>query len=130
MLGRNWLLEGKIIKGEGRGKKLGYPTANFVLNDYVLPMKGVYVTKSYFEKNKKKKYFGIANIGIRPTFNGKKVFFENHFFNVKNFLYRKKIFVELLAVLRKEKKFANIKLLKKQIEKDILLAKKILNKNK
>ena len=130
MLGRNWLLEGKIIKGRGRGKKLGYPTANFILNDYALPMKGVYVTKSYFEKNKKKKYFGIANIGNRPTFNEKKVFFENHFFNVKNFLYRKKIFVELLAFLRKEKKFANIKLLKKQIEKDILLAKKILNKSK
>ena len=130
MLGRNWLLEGKIIKGRGRGKKLGYPTANFVLNDYVLPMKGVYVTKSYFEKNKKKKYFGIANIGNRPTFNEKKVFFENHFFNVKNFLYRKKIFVELLAFLRKEKKFANIKILKKQIKKDILLAKKILNKSK
>ena len=130
MLGRNWLLEGKIIKGDGRGKKLGYPTANFVLNDYVLPMKGVYVTKSYFEKNKKKKYFGIANIGIRPTFNGKKVFFENHFFNFKNILYGKKIFVELLGFLRKEKKFASIEVLKKQIEKDILLAKKILNKNK
>jgi len=130
MLGRNWLLEGKIIKGRGRGKKLGYPTANFILNDYVLPMKGVYVTKSYFEKNKKKKYFGIANIGNRPTFNEKKVFFENHFFNVKNFLYKKKIFVELLAFIRKEKKFANIKVLKNQIEKDILFAKKFLNKNK
>jgi len=80
--------------------------------------------------NKKKKYFGIANIGNRPTFNEKKIFFENHFFNLKNFLYGKKIFVELLVFLRKEKKFANIKVLKKQIEKDILLAKKILNKNK
>ena len=48
----------------------------------------------------------------------------------KIFYIEKKIFVELLAVLRKEKKFANIKLLKKQIEKDILLAKKILNKSK
>ena len=130
MLGRNWLLEGKIIKGRGRGKKLGYPTANFALNDYVLPMKGVYVTKTYFKKNNKKKYLGIANIGNRPTFNEKKIFFENHFFNIKNFLYKKKIFVELIAFLRKEKKFANIKLLKKQIEKDILLAKKILNKSK
>ena len=129
MLGRNWLLEGKIIKGRGRGKKLGYPTANFILNDYVLPMKGVYVTKSYFIKNKKKKYFGIANIGNRPTFNEKKIFFENHFFNIKNFLYKKKIFVELLAFIRKEKKFANIKVLKKQIEKDVLLAKKFLNKS-
>ena len=109
MLGRNWLLEGKIIKGRGRGKKLGYPTANFVLNDYVLPMKGVYVTKTYFEKNKKKKYFGIANIGNRPTFNEKKVFFENHFFNLKNFLYKKKIFVELLAFLRKEKNLLILK---------------------
>ncbi len=130
MLGRNWLLEGKIIKGSGRGVKLGYRTANFVLNDYILPMKGVYVTKSYFDTNKKKKYFGLANIGNRPTFNGKKVFFENHFFNLKNILYGKKIFVELLGFLRKEKKFANIKVLKKQIEKDILLAKRILNKNK
>ena len=130
MLGRNWLLEGKIVKGSGRGRELGYPTANFVLSDYVLPMKGVYVTKSFFEKNKKKKHFGIANIGNRPTFNEKKIFFENHFFNLKNFLYGKKIFVELLVFLRKEKKFANIKVLKKQIEKDILLAKKILNKNK
>jgi len=130
MLGRNWLLDGKIIKGRGRGKKLGYKTANFFLNDYVLPMKGVYVTKSYFEKNRKKKYSGIANIGNRPTFNEKKILFENHFFNFKSFLYKKKIFVELLAFLRKEKKFANIEVLKKQIEKDILLAKKILNKSK
>ena len=129
MLGRNWLLEGKIIKGSGRGKELGYPTANFILNNYVLPMKGVYVTRSYFGANKKK-YFGLANIGNRPTFNEKKVFFENHFFNIKTLLYGKKIFVELLAFIRKEKKFANIKLLKKQIEKDILLAKKILNKKK
>ena len=83
MLGRNWLVEGKIIKGSGRGKKLGYRTANFVLSDYVLPMKGVYLTKSYFEKNKKE-YFGLANFGSRPTFSGKKVFFENHFFNLKN----------------------------------------------
>ena len=130
MLGRNWLLEGKIIKGSGRGIQLGYRTANFVLNDYIVPMKGVYITKSYFDTNKKKKYFGLANIGNRPTFNEKKVFFENHFFNLKNILYGKKIFVELLGFLRKEKKFANIKALKKQIEKDILLAKKFLNKNK
>jgi len=130
MLGRNWLLEGKIIKGSGRGIELGYRTANFVLNDYIVPMKGVYITKSYFDTNKKKKYFGLANIGNRPTFNEKKVFFENHFFNLKNILYGKKIFVELLGFLRKEKKFANIKALKKQIEKDILLAKKFLNKNK
>ena len=93
-------------------------------------MKGVYITKSYFDTNKKKKYFGLANIGNRPTFNEKKIFFENHFFNLKNILYGKKIFVELLGFLRKEKKFANIKALKKQIEKDILLAKRILSKNK
>tara|TARA_Y100000590_G_C15732123_1_gene1017393 strand:- start:2244 stop:3179 length:936 start_codon:yes stop_codon:yes gene_type:complete len=129
MLGRNWLLEGKVIKGSGRGKELGYPTANFIINDYVQPMKGVYITKSFL-KNNKKGYFGIANIGNRPTFNEKKIFFENHFFNVKDFLYGRTIFVELLAFLRKEKKFANIKVLKNQIKKDILLAKKILKNYK
>ena len=130
MLGRNWLLEGRIIKGSGRGKSLGYRTANFILEDYVLPMKGVYITQSYFEKNKKKKYFGLANIGNRPTFNEKKVFFENHFFNLKNYLYGKKIMVELLVFLRKEKKFANIEKLRKQIEKDIFMAKKFLVRKK
>ncbi len=125
MLGRNWLLEGKIIKGSGRGKSLGYPTANFFIKDYILPMKGVYVTKSFF-KNNKKAYYGIANIGNRPTFNEKKVFFENHFFEIKKNFYGKDIFVELLAFLRKEKKFENIELLKKQINKDILLAKRFI----
>ena len=128
MLGRNWMIEGKIIKGSGRGKVLGYPTANFVLNDYVIPMKGVYVTKSYLENNKKKKYFGVDNIGVRPTFIGKKIFFENHFFNLKSSVYGKKLCVELLAFLRKEKKFDNIKKLKKQIENDIYLTNKIINK--
>ena len=128
MLGRNWMIEGKIIKGSGRGKVLGYPTANFVLNDYVIPMKGVYITKSYFKNNRKKKYFGLANIGHRPTFNGKKVFFENHFFKLKSSVYGKKLCVELLAFLRKEKKFDNIKKLKKQIENDIYLTNKIINK--
>ena len=51
MLGRNWLLEGKVIKGSGRGKELGYPTANFIINDYVQPMKGVYITKSFLKNN-------------------------------------------------------------------------------
>lgn len=77
---------------------------------------------------KKKKYFGVANIGVRPTFNGKKIFFENHFFKLKSSVYGKKLCVELLAFLRKEKKFDNIKKLKKQIENDIYLTNKIINK--
>ena len=77
-------------------------------------------------KNNKKAYYGIANIGNRPTFNEKKVFFENHFFEIKKNFYGKDIFVELLAFLRKEKKFENIELLKKQINKDILLAKRFI----
>ena len=129
MLGRNWSLEGKIIKGSGRGGQTGYRTANFILDEYILPMKGVYLTKSFFKGNKKK-YFGLANIGNRPTFSGKKIFFENHFFNFNGYLYGKKIFVEILGFLRKEKKFANINALKKQIKKDILTAKKILKINK
>ena len=131
MLGRTWKIDGKVIKGSGRGKNIGYPTANVQLNDYIIPCKGVYLTKSYINGSKKnKKYYGIANIGNRPTFGGKRTLLENHFFNIKKIFYGKEIFVELLAFLRKEKKFANIKMLKKQIEKDIFLAKKILNKNK
>ena len=132
MLGRSWQINGKVIKGTGRGDNIGYPTANMKLKDYIIPCKGVYVTESYFKESKnKKKYLGIANIGNRPTFGDKEIFFENHFFNIKNkTLYGKNICTNLISFLRKEKKFFNINELKKQIKIDIDLAKKILNKKK
>lgn len=127
MLGRDWQIIGKIIKGKRRGKEIGYPTANIKLNHYVVPLKGVYLTETYLEGNKKK-YLGIANIGNRPTFGEKKVIFENHFFDNRRIIYGKKIYTNLLGFLRQEKRFSSTEQLKKQIELDIQAAKKFFKR--
>ena len=74
---------------------------------------------------KSSKYIkGIANLGYRPTFNGKKILLEVHLFNFSGNLYNKYLTVEFLRFIRKEKKFNNLELLKKQIKADLLVAKK------
>ncbi len=67
---------------------------------------------------------GIANLGYRPTFNGKKILLEVHLFNFSGNLYNKHLRVEFLKFIRAEKKFKNINQLKKQINVDLLVAKK------
>ena len=67
---------------------------------------------------------GIANLGYRPTFNGKKILLEVHLFNFSENLYNKYLTVEFLKFIRKEKKFKNMDQLKKQIKIDIKIAKK------
>ncbi len=77
------------------------------------------------KKNKDGNYYkGIANLGYRPTFNGKKILLEVHIFNFSGNLYNKYLTVEFVKFIRKEKKFKNVKQLQKQIKKDLLIAKK------
>ena len=121
-LGRPWSIEGKVITGNKRGRKIGFPTCNINIKDYVLPELGVYAVNIQLEKKLKK---GIANVGFRPTFKGKKLILEVNIFGLKENLYTKTIKVSFIKFIRKEKKFKNIKELKIQIKKDIKLAKKI-----
>ncbi len=122
-LNRNWSIQGKVQKGRKLGKKIGFPTANIDIRDSVLACPGVYKVKTKIQKSFK--YIkGIANIGFRPTFSGKKILLEVHLFNFNRNLYNKNLTVEFLKFIRKEKKFKDIKQLKKQISKDIKVAKK------
>ena len=124
LLNRNWSIEGKIQKGRQLGKKIGFPTANIDINSYVLAKPGVYAVK--VKKKKSSKYIkGIANLGYRPTFNGKKILLEVHLFNFSENLYNKYLRVEFLKFIRAEKKFKNVDQLKKQIKVDLEIAKKI-----
>ena len=121
LLGRNWCVIGKVIKGQRRGRKIGFPTCNLKLNDYVVPKKGVYAVKvksNDFNKN------GIANVGYRPTFNGQNLLLETNIFGINKNLYNKVISVNFKKFLRPEKKFRNLEHLKKQIKLDIRQAKK------
>jgi riboflavin kinase/FMN adenylyltransferase len=121
LLGRMWSVEGKVIKGMQRGRKIGFPTCNIRLNDYVLPKLGVYSVKVHINKLKRK---GIANLGYRPTFKGKNLLLEVNIFGLKANLYNKKIYINFVKFIRPEKKFDSINRLKAQIKKDIIKVKK------
>ena len=121
LLNRNWCVEGKVIKGKKRGHKIGFPTCNMSLNNYVIPKLGVYAVKvssKDFIKN------GIANVGYRPTFNGQSLLLETNIFGINKNLYNKVISVSFKKFIRSEKKFKNFEYLKKQIKLDIKQAKK------
>jgi riboflavin kinase/FMN adenylyltransferase len=121
LLGRPWCVEGKVIKGEQRGRVIGFPTCNIELNTYILPKLGVYSVWIQIDNLKKK---GIANIGYRPTFNGNNLLLEVNIFGIKKNLYKKILNISFIKFIRAEKKFKNINQLKVQIKKDIISAKK------
>ena len=123
-LNRNWSINGKVIVGRKMGRKIGFPTCNIKLNDYVIAKPGVYAVNILINKNKKL-LKGIANLGYRPTFNQKEILLEVHIFNFSKNLYNKHLTIEFIDFIRKEKKFKNINQLKKQINLDIRKAKKL-----
>tara|TARA_Y100000287_G_scaffold175498_1_gene165296 strand:+ start:442 stop:1371 length:930 start_codon:yes stop_codon:yes gene_type:complete len=123
-LGREWSISGKVMKGRQLGKKIGFPTANIDIKDYVLAKPGVYAVKVK-KQNSTRLIKGIANLGYRPTFNQKKLLLEVHLFNFSENIYNKYLTVNFFKFIRKEKKFRNINELKKQIKIDLIKAKKI-----
>ena len=120
LLSRKWEINGKVIKGSQRGRKIGFPTCNILLKNYIIPKFGVYAVNVKINNISKK---GIANVGYRPTFNGKKLLLEVNIFGIKKNLYNKNINVIFNKFIRPEKKFNNIIELKNQIKKDIKQAK-------
>jgi riboflavin kinase / FMN adenylyltransferase len=121
LLKRFWGVEGKVIQGKKRGRKIGFPTCNIKMNNYVVPKLGVYSVIVQTNKFKKK---GIANIGYRPTFNGQNLLLEVNIFGINKNLYNKDINVKFIKFIRAEKKFKGLDQLKKQIQIDIIHAKK------
>ena len=122
LLNRNWSVDGKVIKGRKRGRKIGFPTCNLKMGNYVIPRLGVYAVKvktSDFYKN------GVANVGYRPTFNGQSLLLETNIFGINRNLYNKVISVSFKKFIRPEKKFKNFENLKKQIKFDIKIAKNV-----
>ena len=123
LLSRKWSIQGKVQRGRQLGKKIGFPTANIDIKNYVLASRGVYAIRAK-AKNSKNLIKGIANLGYRPTFKGKKILLEAHLFNFSGNLYNKYLTVEFIKFIRKEKKFKSVDHLKKQIKIDLLIAKK------
>lgn len=120
MLGYNFLIEGEVIKGEQLGRKLGYPTANVRLEPkYLLPCYGVYLVRTFVDNQF---YFGVANVGIKPTFGKYSPLVEIYLFEVEPDLYHKNIRVEFLRFIRPENRFAGPEALRGQIARDVEIA--------
>jgi riboflavin kinase/FMN adenylyltransferase len=125
-MGREWSISGKVIKGKKIGTGIGFPTANIKISGQIKPMFGVYSVRIFFNK---RRYDGIANYGVRPTFSGSDPILEVNVFGKNHNLYNKNVSVLFVEFIRKEKKFKNISMLVDQIKKDIKIAKISLKKN-
>ena len=123
LLSRTWFIDGRVKKGKKLGRKLGFRTCNIYIKNYIIPKIGIYLVKVLMG-NKKKIYSGVSYLGSRPTFRGKKIFLEINIFGIKQNLYKKKLRVYFLKLIRGDKKFKNQDELIKQMNKDVILAKK------
>lgn len=116
-LGYAYMLSGKVSKGKGLGKKLGFPTANLTVEESykLIPKNGVYVVQSSLND---RKVFGMMNIGFNPTVDGQDQSIEIHFFDLDEDLYEKHIQVHILEWIREEQKFNSLEELKDQLRID------------
>ena len=127
LLGRPFSLKTIVISGQRLARKLGFPTVNQEFSSGgLVPQYGVYATRVYIS-NRKKPYYGITNVGIRPTVGGTAVFAETHIFELSENLYGKAVKVEFLHFIRDEQKFDGLEALTAQINKDIESAKKYIS---
>ena len=127
ILGRDFEIEGRVARGEARGKSIGFPTANIPLGAYLRPALGVYAVRAAIEQENGEIWLdGVANIGVRPTFGGDGVVLEVFLFDFDDDLYGKRLRVRLVDFLRPEKKFDGVDDLKAQIALDSAKAQKIL----
>lgn len=129
LLGYWPVIRGKIIKGDQRGRILGFPTANIdIPKDVLIPCSGVYAGKGIVDKEQ---YPSVVNIGKRPTFyDNSETTIEAHLIGYKEFAYGKKIEIELYERLREERKFSRVQDLIGQIQEDIKNALQICDKEK
>ena len=129
MLGYEYFIEGEVIKGDGIGKKLNFPTANIKVSfdDKILPNDGVYAGYAIVSG---RDYIGMINIGIRPTVGGKERRVEMNLFNSDKKMYGEMMKIYFVKRIRDEKKFKNLDDLSHQLKKDKLKTIKIINYEK
>jgi riboflavin kinase/FMN adenylyltransferase len=126
LLGRPYALCGIVVKGDGRGKGLGFPTANIVSRHSIIPSDGVYAVRLFVRD---KYYDGIVNIGMRPTFDAKSMAIEVHIFDFNEDIYGEELTVYFAGKIRDERKFGSAVALINQINADINSAKALLSKH-
>jgi riboflavin kinase / FMN adenylyltransferase len=128
LAGRPYFLKGRITKGFGMGRRIGYPTANILLEPgWAIPADGVYATFTHISGHI---YQSMTSIGLRPTFHGKNRTVETYILDFNGDLYDREVSIDIVEKLRDERKFDNIEELKNQISRDIQNGKVILKSQK
>lgn len=124
LLDRPYFISGHVVHGDKRGTQLGFPTANLLLYRRVSPLTGVFAVKVHGIEQTALP--GVANIGSRPTVDGKNHLLEVHLLDFQQTIYGRFVRVEFIQKLRAEQKFASLDALKQQIAQDVTLARTIL----
>ncbi len=116
LLGTPYTLSGEVVRGDERGRLLGYPTANLKPRaSKLVPKRGVYAVEVVRARDR---FFGMLNIGHRPTFGGVETRLEVHLFDFDGDLYGETLTVEFIDRLRDEQRFDGIEALKEQLDRD------------
>jgi riboflavin kinase/FMN adenylyltransferase len=127
LLGRPFLLSGKVVSGTGTGRRFTFPTLNLAPEQELLPARGVYVTRTLFEGESRTRR-SVTNIGVRPTFNGSALSVETHVLEHLGEATPGRIEVHFWKRLREEKKFSGPEELRAQIAQDIDAANKFFTR--
>jgi len=123
LLGRPHTLSGTVVKGDGRGATIGFPTANMTCGGELIPKQGVYAVSVTVGGKRRQ---GVMNIGTAPTFDRKRPLIEVHILDFKRSIYGRKLHIDFTKRLRSEKTFNNPDALTRQIRKDIGKAREVL----
>ena len=133
LLGRFWEIEGRVERGDQRGRTIGFPTANLALGDYLRPATGVYAIRAGLDRPAGEGggvetvwFDGVANLGRRPTFGGDDLLLEAHLFGFQDDIYGQHLRVALIEYLRPETRFDGIDALRAQIAEDATRARELL----
>ena len=124
MLSRDFAIEGVVQRGDARGRQLGFPTANVTLGDYQRPRYGVYAVRVTLDDGTE--HPGVANLGVRPTFQPPQELLEAYLFGFDGDLYGRRIEVALHAYIREERKFGDLDGLVAQMREDEAAARRLL----
>jgi riboflavin kinase/FMN adenylyltransferase len=124
LLSRDYAIEGVVQNGDARGRELGYPTANLVLGDYQRPRYGIYAVRVTLDDGSE--HPGVANLGVRPTFDPPEELLETHLLDYSGDLYGRRMEVALHAFIRPEQKFESIDALVAEMQRDESAARKLL----
>jgi len=124
MLSRDFAIEGVVQRGDARGRELGFPTANVTLGDYQRPRYGVYAVRVTLDDGTE--HPGVANLGVRPTFQPPQELLEAYLFGFEGDLYGRRIEAALHAYIREERKFGDLDGLVAQMREDEAAARRLL----